>query len=157
MIPDPDEREIRFICENLRPESAAEMFMLMPTDDPGDLARMMVRRPGVSWVEYWQGEPAAMLGAWPSHPGVWSLFGFGTEHYARVLGRVTRHARRVMFPMIRDTGAHRAQAMSPASHEPTHEWLRRLGGTEEATLRAYGKGGEDVKVFAWFGESVDVR
>lgn len=157
MMPEPDEREVRFVCEHLRPASAAEMFLLLPTDDPRDLTRLMVRRAGISWVAYWMGEPAAILGAWPMHPGVWALFGFGTDSYAKVLGEVTRHARRVMFPAIKAAGAHRAQALSPAGHVETHKWLRLLGGAEEATLRRYGKNGEDVKVFAWFEESVDVR
>jgi hypothetical protein len=149
MMPDPRPEEIVFVAAHMRRKSREDVYLHLPHDDPVQLSGMILRRAGVCWVEYHEGVPAAILGAWPMHPGVWSLFGFGTDHYGAVMGKVARHARRVMFPTIKATGAHRAQTMSPASHEDTHRWLRMLGGIEEGTLRGYGKNGEDVKLFAW--------
>lgn len=153
MMPIPAAAEVRFVCEHMRQSSRDEMFLASPHEDPLVLANVLNTRPGISWVEYHEGLPAAIIGAWPMHPGVWGLYGLGTDHYAAVLKKVTRHGLQVMLPAIWATGAHRLQALSPATHEENHRWMLRLGAAEEATLRHYGKNGEDVKVFAWLKEA----
>lgn len=152
---DPRYVEVAFVCRRLRPKSAAEAFLFLPHDDPEELALAFYSAP-LRWAAYHGQEPAVIFGAFPMHPGVWALFGFGTEDYATVLGDVTRAFRREVFEAVSATGAHRAQALSPASHTDTHKWLVMLGGREEATLRGYAKSGEDVKVFAWTKEDADV-
>jgi len=155
MMPDPRPSEVRFVVDHLRALSREEAYMTMPEEDPEALTRILTLPGNVSWVAYHEGMPAAVLGARPMHPGVWGIYALGTDHYAKVLGQVARQARRVLIPMLRATGAHRGQTLSPASHTKTHGWLKMLGGTEEATLRGYGRNGEAMKLFAWYEEDAD--
>lgn len=153
---DPKFEEVRHVFMHLRPRSAEELHM-MADGDLGHLALVFTDAPGLKWVAYHEDKPAAIFGAYRLHGGVWQLFGFGTEDYADVLRAVTKCFRRDVFAAVKAAGAHRAQALSPAGHHETHKWLKMLGGFEEATLFGYGRGGEDVKVFAWHEESTDVR
>ena len=147
--------EVRYVCRHMRERSREEMFLLRADDDADALADALAAVPGVAWCAYHGGRPAAVIGAYPMHPGVWGLFGFGTDDYRHVMVEVTKHARRVMMPVVAAV-AHRAQCLSPVGHEETQRWLRFLGAREEARLRAYGKGGEDVILFAWWRDD-DVR
>lgn len=140
--------ELVHVCRNLREMSRSEMYLTAEIEEPELLAEVFFGHP-LSWVAYHDAKPAAVIGATRLHPGVWGLYGFGTDDYAHVMLEVTKHARRVMMPEVRATGAHRAQCMSPATHHETHKWLRFLGAKEEARLGGYGKNGEDVLVFAW--------
>ncbi|WP_299129692.1 hypothetical protein [uncultured Amaricoccus sp.] len=149
----PRPSEISFVCHRLREQSAEEMFMLSWHDSPEALAQRFINLAGFQWVAYDGTEPAAIFGAHPLWPGTWSLYGFGTDRYGNVLREVTKHFRREVVPAVRGSGAHRAQCMSPAHHTETHRWLEMLGGSEEATLRCYGRRGEDMKIFAWFKET----
>ena len=144
----PKFRELIHVCRNLRELSREEMYMTSEIEEPDLLAEQMVGD-RLQWVAYHDGKPAAVIGARQAHPGVWNLYGFGTDDYEHIMLEVTKHARRVMMPEVKATGAHRAQALSPADHVETHKWLRFLGAKEEARLGGFGKNGEDVLVFAW--------
>ena len=62
-----------------------------------------------------------------------------------------------MMPKIAGAGAHRAECMSLASLADNHRWLEMLGARREATLRGFGKNGEDFHLYAWLKEDADVR
>lgn len=156
IFPNPLGTEIQHVFQNLRPQSADELAILAD-GTPEEAAHAFSVTAGLKWVSYFEDTPAAVFGAYPLHRGVWNLFGFGTRHYAQVLREVTKCFRREVFDAVKEAGAHRAQALSPASHHETHKWLEMLGGYEEAMLFGYGRGGEDVKVFAWYEESASVR
>jgi hypothetical protein len=149
IVRDPAYAEVLFICERLRPKSRAEMFMAMPDEHADTLARFIHGVGGVRWLIYKGPVPAAMIGAYPLHRGVWGLYGFGTPAYDDVMLTATRLAKREMMPAVLDAGAHRAECMSPVDHEDTHRWLEMLGAEREARLRAWGGNGEDVFLYAW--------
>lgn len=149
---EPSLAEIRHVCRNMRPSSRAEMFLTRPNEDPDALADALLPFRGFMWTAYFAEHPACIIGAYPLHPGVWGLYGFGTPAYAMVIREVTKHARRFMMPAIVNAGAHRGQCISPVGHEETHRWLRFLGAKEEARLHQFGKGGEDCILFAWTKE-----
>lgn len=153
MFAEPTIGELQYVCRHMRPLSRSEMFLTRPNDDPDDLAAVLHIYNSFQWVAYFAERPAAIIGAIPLHPGVWGLYGFGTEAYAAIIREVTKHAKRFMMPAIVSAGAHRGQCISPVGHVDTHRWLRWLGAKEEATLRHYGKGGEDVIMFAWTKEA----
>ena len=146
---EPDLDTIRFVCRNLREVSRREMFLSLWSDEPDVLAEAIHQTNQFAWAFWCDGEPAAVVGAYPMHPGVWGLFGFGTDKYAKIMLSVTKHARRFMMPALLNAGAHRAQCIAPADHYEQHKWLRFLGAEEESTMRGYGKNREDVKMFAW--------
>lgn len=152
MFAEPSFAEIHYVCQRMRERSRQEMFMRWPNDDPTDLAGFYFQKRGFMWAGYHDGVPAAIIGGYPIAEGVWTLFGFGTDAYARILSTVTKHARRFMMPAIENAGATRAGCISPVDHVDTHRWLKWLGAKEEQTLPAYGKNGEDCIVFAWTKE-----
>lgn len=96
------------------------------------------------------GTPVAAFGATEAWPGVWQVGMFATARWPEVALAATRHARRVLMPAVRDTGAHRAHAFSLATHTEAHRWLEWLGASRETTLRGWGRGGEDFILFAWW-------
>ena len=142
------------IASNMRESDRAEIFATRWSASPIDLAEDLVRIPGPKWVA-WDtvAGPVATYGAMPMWPGVWSLYCFATDYFPQVAWYVTRHIRRVMMRSLAIAGAHRAEARSIVSHTEAHAWLERLGAHREATLKGYGKGGEDFILFAWAVES----
>lgn len=152
MLPDPKPEEIQYVCDNLRSRSAEDIFGV--TDQStNQFAQGLIYSSGFKWVGYANGLPAALIGAYPIHPGVWGLFGFGTDDWRLIWRDVTRVARRDMMTAVSDAGAHRAHCVSPSDHKETHAWLRMLGATVETPMPKYGIDGQDYLMFAWVKET----
>lgn len=143
-----DPKEIGWVIKNLREKSREEFDALGM--GPDRIAHMTLSS-DMAWCVYHKSLPAAIYGAWETHPGVWECFGYGTDHWVDQWRFVTVSARRNMMSKIEEMGAHRVQCMSPAHHEDTHDWLRFLGLKHEVEMPKYGVGGEDFKMFAWIG------
>lgn len=150
MIPEPSHAELLHVCRNLRAKSREEIFGIFD-GTVEDLARGFRGR-GVQWVGYHAGRPAAILGAFPEHPGVWSMYGFGTDDWIKIWRAVTRTALRDLMPDIRARGAHRIHSLTLSDHKDTHRWIGLLGATHETPMPAYGKEGQDYTMFAWVKE-----
>ena len=148
----PKFSEILYVCNNLRDLSKEEMFATRPHDDPAELASELFHSAAIMWVGYHKDRPAALIGAFPLYPGVWGLFGCGTDEWQKIWRPMTVFARKTMMRTIAGSGAHRAHAASPVGHTQTHKWLKFLGAEQEAVLRGYGKNGEDFCLFAWTKE-----
>lgn len=148
MKPGPTQIEMSFVCRNMRKASRDEVFGIFP-GSPEDLAAYLHAAPGFHWVGYANGCPAALIGAYPVRRGVWGLYGFGTDFWQLVWRAVTVVARRDMMQAVRDTGAHRAECMSLATHVETHKWLGFLGADHRAEMPGSGMNGEDYVMFSW--------
>lgn len=98
--------------------------------------------------------PVACIGAVPVRPGVWAMYMFGTDRFGDVAKDLTRFVRRVMMPAMIAAGAHRAECAILDGHEAACRWSEFLGGEHEATLRGYGRGGEDYRLYVWRHEHV---
>lgn len=147
IVAQPDAQAMMGVLGNLRPQSRAELAM--QEIDPEILCRYLAAQDGCRWLVLHSGLPAALIGAYPQHRGVWSLYGFGTDLWEKEWRLVTGVARRNMMRHVADSGAHRAHCMSPASHVQTHRWLRTLGAMHEAEMPGYGARGEDFIMFSW--------
>lgn len=145
---DPKPSEVKYVCLNMGKKSRADI-LAASNATPEQYAKRIIFSDGFKWVAYHDGLPAALIGALNIHDGVWGLFGFGTDHWKKVWMSVTKVARKDMMQAVLETGAHRAQCMSPATHTDTHRWLERLGATHRVEMPAYGKNGEDYVMFAW--------
>lgn len=155
MIPNPTLDEILYVCQNLRDVSRREIFQA--TDATEDQFAFAIHgAPGFKWVGYHDGLPAAILGGRPTHRGVWTVYGFGTDHWIDIWRDVTRTARRELIPAVKATDAHRAHSMTLTDAPDIHRWLRLLGATEECVMRGYGRGGEDFTMFVWLKGESDV-
>lgn len=157
MYAKPSLTELKYVCQHMRERSREEMYLRWPNDDPLDLAYSYFQKNDFMWVGYYDGKPAAIIGGYPVGPQAWTLFGFGTDDYEKILRTVTKHAIRFMMPAIKATGAEIAGCISPVDHIETHRWLEWLGAVEDQILPGYGKNGEDCILFAWTKEAADVR
>lgn len=145
------------VCSNMREMDRKEVFANCRSDDPVELADNVMAISGVKWSGFVDGKAVSVHGAWQVWPGVWSVYAFGTDGFGGIARALTRHIRRVMLPAAILAKAHRAHCFSLAEHVEAHRWLERLGATREATLRRYGKNGEDFVVFSWVWEAGDVH
>ena len=156
MLPNPTHEEILYVVQNLRAASHDEIFGATAATE-SEFAAGLSATKGFKWVGYHDGKPAAVIGAHPLHGGVWALFGFGTDDWARIWRPVTRVARKDMMQAVSDAGAHRAHCVTLKSHVDTHRWLRALGATLETPMPGYGTDGQDYTMFAWLKGGDDVR
>lgn len=83
---------------------------------------------------YWRDEPTFILGALEDVPGVFSIWGFGTDdtpHVIRTISRVCR--KHVVHELFGRHGARRLEVRLPYNPmcEPNIEWLRRIGFHDE--------------------------
>jgi len=151
-VPNPTLAEIQYVVENLSEKSQEDIWGAVEAT-PQIYAGFIHKHPqAFRWVFYNDGKPAALLGAMLQHRGVWNLFGMGTADWKSVWRLVTLVAKRDMMQAVLDAGAHRAQCMSPATHEDTHKWLRFLGATHEVEMPRFGRNGEDYIMFSWLKE-----
>lgn len=140
--------ELSYVCHNLRAQSHDEIFGATELD-PDQLVEVMYRRPSINFVGYYDGAPAAILGAYRMHGDTWGFFGFGTDDWGKIWRSVTKVALKELFPEVKRIGWQRAQCVCLASNAEVHKWLEFLGATKECVMRSYGKDGEDYAMFAW--------
>lgn len=137
-----------YVARRLRDADRREVFATRWAASEKALAQDMAASP-LGWVAVADYGPVAAVGAIPRWPGVWSVWMLATDDFPKCRFSLTRHVRSVIIPALRETGAHRAECASLASHIEAHAWLRYLGAEKEATLRGYGRNGEDFLLFVW--------
>jgi hypothetical protein len=140
--------DILSVAARMRESDRREIFAMMWDRDGAeqiaDNAYYLSRH---RWVAYWNTKPAAALGIMQMWPRVWQVWMFGTDDFPRVAGRLIAHCRPRILQTLSDLDALRVEAKSMADHKEAHRFLRRVGGHHEATLRNYGKNGEDFHVY----------
>lgn len=138
------------IAMNLREDDERELFATMwPEQRHASIAESFLRSSPTSWCARLDGDPVAMLAAWPMWSGVWRVGMVATDAWPRVALGVTKFVIRDMIPMLRATGAHRAEAWSIADHHEAHRWLALLGAERDAIIPRYGRNGEDFALYSW--------
>lgn len=148
-VPDTQAGDVLHVAANMREWDRKEIFALRWGDEASDLANDVLRVPGFSWVAYADDVPAAVIGAMPMWPRVWSVFAFGTDDFPKVGLTLTKHVRRFMIPALQNQGAHRAQCHSIEGHEEAHRWLETLGAHTEPLIRGFGRNRENFIPFVW--------
>jgi len=151
MIRDATAIDIAYVVEHLRDDDRIELFGLMPSDDGDELVRLALAWNGRRWVcasDDAPHMPVAVGGVSSPRAGVWVAWAFGTDQFARHAREITEHCRGVVEQLEASGAVHRLEAVSWAGHTSAHRWLRRhLGFVQEATLRRYGRTGEDYIIF----------
>lgn len=89
------------------------------------------------------GTPIWIAGTIEGRPHVVTLLFFATDAFPKYALPTTRFVKKQLFPRYFEAGVHRMEAISLASYEKAHGWLRVLGLTPETgPLEGYGKRGE---------------
>lgn len=144
----PDLGALLHVAQNLREMDKREVFC-GHAQTPDKLATDAFTTRGycdVAWVDH---RPVAVIGAQPLWPGLWQVWAWGTEEWPRVALTLTKHAVRVLKPLMLQHGGHRAQCHSHVLHTDAHRWLKFFGFTCEGLMQGYGREQEDFLLFAW--------
>ena len=92
--------------------------------------------------------PVAIGGLITTRPGVVSLLFFATDDFVRVVRPLTHYIK--TGPMARaKERANRIECFSHSTYTEMRQWVETFGLKPQATLRRYGKNGEDFIVYAW--------
>lgn len=145
----PDFASVAYIARNMRKADRDEVYNVIGHNNPFLLAQQALDagRMGSSVCAHRDNRPIAVLGFMARHPGVGSVFAFGTDEFPRVALTLTRYALRVMRPALIASGFHRVQCESRIDHHDAHAWLERLGFKREGILKAFGSDGSDYIQF----------
>src|SRR5690242_9422527 len=104
-----------YIASNMREWDRREIYATRWDDNPEKLADDCLKY-GFGWV-FVDDHPIAAVGAAPMHPGVWSVWCFGTDEFKKAGLGLTKHIKRVIIPTLAEKmGAHRAQCFSIEGH-----------------------------------------
>lgn len=136
------------ITARLREWDQREIFATRRDDSAIALAEDALDCGPISWIAGIE-RPIAAFGCAPMWHGVWSMWLFATDEFNRIGISVTRLVTRTIVPMMIDAGAHRLEARSMEGHTDAQRWLEVIGAKREATLRAFGRDGEDFHVYTW--------
>lgn len=137
------------VARNMRADDAAEIFATRWNTCAHELADDCMACAPFAWAAI-RSEPVAVFGAVAAHPGVWSVWMFATDDWPHVGLEVTYFMKRVMFPALIDTGAHRIFCESISTHSKAHSWLERaFGAKKEAAHPGFGRRRETFYTFAW--------
>lgn len=103
----------------------------------------------LGWVAGLGDKPIAAFGCFEMWPGVWSMWLFATDDFHQIGLSVTKLVTRQIVPMLWESGAHRLEARSMEGHHDAQRWLEVIGARREATLKGYGRDGDDFHVYTW--------
>lgn len=137
----------------MRPEDRAEIFGLLETDNPLELAAMadaLVRNRGRGRMAWSQGKPCAVAALTEARPGVWEVTMFGTSAFRAGVVPLMRWFREETRSILTTCKGHRLQCDSRADHHEGHKLIRAMGGRQEGDpMREYGKDRADYIRFVW--------
>lgn len=142
-------RDCLYVARNMREEDREEIAAIRWDEaDPENIALDCEKSNLFSYIAYVDDEPVAVLGARGLGPGVMSIFMFATDRFSEVGLGITKWAKRVYVPFLKDAGVHRAECHTLSTHADSHKWLRFLGAKHEARVPAFGKNRESFDRYA---------
>jgi hypothetical protein len=144
-------RDATYIGANLRAADREEIFCQVPGGLSGsDVTQTLFG--GMldewTWIAYLDGQPTTIFGVSPITVSTWAGFAFGTRHLPRTIPRVSAHML-ALEPSLIAHGVRRLEVRTIATHDISHQWLRKLGCWFEAELPEYGKDGELFELWCW--------
>ena len=101
---------------------------------------------GYCWVFFYDGKPEAFYGVCETLPGIWSVFGFGTENFYKIKYTVTKFIKRRVIPIVVAKNARKAVALVRGDG---NKWLQNLGAKIEVVLKGWGKDGSNYTMLTW--------
>lgn len=144
-----DHETVLYVVKNMRERDREEIYNLRWDDNPFTILNDVMAQRNFAWVAWHENKPAVVFGGAPLHPGVWSMFCFGTDVFHHLALGLTRFAKQTVMPtLFGEMEAHRLQCDSHEKHVSAHKWLRVLGASREGVKRAYGRDGADYHTYA---------
>jgi len=149
MLQKPNLAQLLYLAERMPPEEVLEHACLGFGDfDAEDVALRCYGQKGPSHVFVDGGRPYFAAGFSIVNPGVAVSWSMSTEACLKHVLEMTRVSRAVIRTLLKDSGIHRVQIMCMASRQHARRWYESLGAAHEATLKGYGRNGEDFAVYA---------
>lgn len=146
------------VALRMRPGDYDEFSAVSFAQNRAQLALLLADRYGGNpdvMCGWHDGRPACIGGLIMARPNVVSLLFFGTDEFKRIGLGVTRFIKRKLFPRLETAGVHRFEAVSLATHDEAHAWLRSLGMKPETDpLLGYGR---DRQAFIQFSKVCDAE
>jgi len=118
----PTPRLVMEVARNMREKDREEIFNIRWNDSLDDLVTDCLWTK-FCWVACLDGEPIAVIGAIPKHPGAWSAFMFATDDFPKIQYDMTKFTQRVIIKTLRVQGARHIQCYSLGSHDVAHRWV----------------------------------
>ena len=155
LIQGPSAVALQLITHRMRQVDQDEIYATNWSDDPDDLVQKIVRAGPIQWIAWKDSDPVAAIGLTPMWPSVWGVWSFGTDRWTEVAGTLTKHARRVMMPLMLEMGAHRIQAYASEDHEASRKWMKHLGAKQGEPLEYWGKNGKTYFCYWWDRQALE--
>ncbi|MEW5705129.1 MAG: hypothetical protein AB1781_11185 [Pseudomonadota bacterium] len=161
VLTDIDLVSLEYVCLNMRPIDAVEIYGVRDHDSPIRLAweaYHMIRNRGRGRIAWHNGRPAAVIALTEDRPGVWQIWMFGTGDFKAVAYACMRWARETVADLIENHGGKRLHCESHEAHTEAHRFLRALGAIAEGPpMRHFGKDGASYQRFVWIAGENDHR
>jgi hypothetical protein len=147
---EPQADAIAYVCRHMRQRDQKEIFATRWDGNPEAMAVSVGMTGAMTWCVWVDGKPAALFGATPRWPGVWSVWAFGTDDWPKAVRTVTKQIRRFLVPALRNNpGVHRVDCFALAEYTETGRWLQSFGLEPANTLDSWGKHGETFVLYTW--------
>jgi hypothetical protein len=141
--------DVAHIAANMREWDRREIFATRFGDDIDEFVLEASSRGPLAWTVGLGNEPIAAFGCHQCWPGMWSLWFFATDKLDTIGLSVTRLIIRAILPAIRGDDTRRIECRSMEGHDDAQRWLTVIGATREATLKGFGRDGDDFHVYTW--------
>jgi hypothetical protein len=152
------EAHVRAVALRMRDRDLAEFSAMSWTNDrAGAAERLGLAYGDMTGVQcaLLDGKPVAIGGLIWTRPGVVSLLFYATDDFPSVVVALTRHIAAEMT--VAKAVANRIECFSMSTYTEMQQWVELFGLRPEATLRRYGKNGEDFIVYAWLHDEAGNR
>lgn len=143
-----DPGALAHIVAHMREWDRREIFATRASDDNHAFVQEVLATGPVSWIAG-KDVPIAAFGCMPMWKGVWSMWMFATDDIRQIGLGMTKIIVQSIIPSLWNAGAHRLECRSMEGHVDAQRWLGTIGAEREATLRGYGREGEDFHIYRW--------
>ncbi len=147
MIIEAGENEVRSVVENMTEQDLKDIYATNYFDDVDGLVSSYFLTPVVKYCV----PGKVVFGARENSPSVASVFAMTAPSFGECALEVTKHIKTRLFPALFGSGFLRLQVAFRDTNDTMEKWVKKsLEGEYEGTLKCFGSGGENFKVYAWY-------
>ncbi|MEO1606741.1 MAG: hypothetical protein AAFU34_15595 [Pseudomonadota bacterium] len=149
-----------YLCLNMRPGDAEEIFITRASVDPYVLFREIMSARAympvfLSVRSSTSMSPAALFGVTQDGVGTASAYMFGTADLTpRAIAQIAAYVRNRVIPFMIEEGYHRVEAKTLATYDHAHRFMQHAGARFESVVHGYGKNCEDFHTYVWLKEEM---